>query len=124
MKRKSSKVIPALAFIASIFFAIFILLEFRNDYLAVAGAGIVMLISAYFLVDKIERDVFIKQQIEREYLDEKLEQTSQMISEKCDRIENVQKAIYAVSKTNLNDIKEETSEIKSDIKELISKTDD
>ena len=89
-KKRRSKSIYVLFFAAALFFSIYIINEFHYDYLAVAGAGAVLLISVYFLVDKFEHDRSYEREeinIEKEYWHEKLE-----------KIEKSQRAIYAALK--------------------------
>ncbi len=97
-KKRKSKMINILGFLASVFFAIFVLMEFRQDYWAVAGAGIVMLIQAYFLVNKIEEEIYEKHVRDMEDMDEKLQQVNDKIDEKCEKIDQMQKAVYVATK--------------------------
>lgn len=102
MKKRPTKKVPILCFIASIFFAAFVLMEFRSDYVAVGGAGIVLLIAAYFLVDRIEQDIYKKYERDRQDIHEKFEEMSHSMDEKWNRLEVILKGIYVVTKKGTN----------------------
>lgn len=112
-EKRNSKIIPTLCFIASIYFAAFVLIEFHADYLAVGGAGIVMLIAAYFLMNKIESDIYNKHLLEKEEDDLRLQEVLKKIDETSNRIETVQKAIYVVTKKGTENIEHRLDDIKS-----------
>ncbi|WP_312372740.1 hypothetical protein [Lachnoclostridium sp.] len=94
MKSKKSKVIYIIFFVAAAFFAAFILIEFHKDYLAVALAAVLMLIAAYFLVDKIEHDIYQKYQLDQCDFDDKFEQAMFEMKRNYTKIERLERAIY------------------------------
>ena len=112
-EKKHSKIVPTLCFIASVFFAAFILIEFHSDYLAVGGVGIVMLIAAYFLMSRIEYDIFKRQELEKQDNDIKFEEVYRKIDESSKRIETIQKAIYIVTKKGAENIEQKLSDIQN-----------
>lgn len=112
-EKKHSKIVPTLCFIASVFFAAFILIEFHSDYLAVGGVGIVMLIAAYFLMSRIEYDIFKRQELEKQDNDIKFEEVYRKIDESSKRIETIQKAIYVVTKKGAENIEQKLSDIQN-----------
>lgn len=97
MKNKKSKVIYIIFFVAAAFFAAFILIEFHKDYLAVALAAVLMLIAAYFLVDKIEYDIYQKYQLDQCDFDDKFEQAMFEMKRNYTKIEKLERAIYKAS---------------------------
>lgn len=110
-EKKKSKILPVLCFIASVFFAAFILVEFHNDYLAVGGVGIVMLIAAYFLMSRIEYDIFKKQEIEKLENDIRFQEVYNRIDETSNRMETLQKAIYVATKKGAENIEQKLDDI-------------
>jgi len=94
LKSKKSKVIYIIFFVAAAFFAAFILIEFHKDYLAVALAAVLMLIAAYFLVDKIEHDIYQKYQLDQCDFDDKFEQAMFEMKRNYTKIERLERAIY------------------------------
>lgn len=110
-EKKKSKILPILCFIASVFFAAFVLVEFHNDYLAVGGVGIVMLIAAYFLMSRIEFDIFKKQEIEKQENDMRFQEVYNKIDETSNRIETLQKAIYVATKKGTENIEMKLNDI-------------
>jgi len=94
LKSKKSKVIYIIFFVAAAFFAAFILIEFHKDYLAVALAAVLMLIAAYFLVDKIEHDIYQKYQLDQYDFDDKFEQAMFEMKRNYTKIERLERAIY------------------------------
>lgn len=113
--KKNSKIIPILFFIASVFFAAFILVEFHNDYLAVGGVGIVMLIAAYFLMSRIEFDIYKKQEFEKQVNDMRFQEVYKRIDETSNRIETMQKAIYVVTKKGTENIEQKLNDMQKNI---------
>lgn len=111
MKNKRIKVVYILFFIAAVFFAAFVLVEFRKDYLAVALAAIVMLIAAYFLVDKIERDIYERYDIDRQEIDEKIDEATGEIRKGNSKIDQLSEAILQASMKGLSDPKQKLSEL-------------
>lgn len=97
MKNRKSKVIYIIFFVAAAFFAAFILIEFHKDYLAVALAAVLMLIAAYFLVDKIEHDIYQKYQLDQCDFDDKFEQAMFEMKRNYTKIERLERAIYKAS---------------------------
>ena len=93
MRNKRTKALYILFFIAAVFFAAFVLAEFRGDYIAIALAGIVMLIAAYLLVDKIERDIYERYEIDKKDINDKLDENSQEIIINGNKIDRLQEAI-------------------------------
>lgn len=73
MKNKNTKVFYILFFIIAAFFAAFVLAEFRDDYIAIGLSAVVMLIAAYFLVDKIERDIYTRYEEQQNDMDQRLD---------------------------------------------------
>ncbi|MBE5961471.1 MAG: hypothetical protein E7256_08835 [Lachnospiraceae bacterium] len=110
-EKRKSKAINILGFLASVFFAAFILMEFRQDYWAVAGAGIVMLIQAYFLVNKIEEEIYAKHLNNMEEIDEKLQKVNDTIEEKYEKIDQMQKAVYVATKKGTEAIEDKVEDI-------------
>ncbi len=110
MKNKRIKAIYLVIFIASVFFAAFVLAEFRKDYLAVALAGIVMLIAAYFLVDKIERDIFERYDLEKRSFDDKMDEVTGEIRKGNNRIDLLSEAILQASMQGLTEPKQKFNE--------------
>lgn len=113
--KKNSKIVPTLFFIASVFFAAFILIEFHNDYLAVGGVGIVMLIAAYFLMSRIEFDIYKKQEFEKQENDMRFQEVYKKIDETSNRIETMQKAIYVVTKKGTENIEQKLNDMQKNI---------
>lgn len=97
MKNRKSKVIYIIFFVAAAFFAAFILIEFHKDYLAVGLAAVLMLIAAYFLVDKIEHDICQKYQLDQCDLDDKFEQAMFEMKRNYTKLERLERAIYKAS---------------------------
>ena len=57
MKKKGiAKTLYSLFFGASIFLAVFVLLEFRESYFAVAASAVVFLIAGYLFFDCLEKE--------------------------------------------------------------------
>lgn len=110
MKNKRIKALYMVFFIASVFFAAFVLAEFRKDYLAVALAAVVMLIAAYFLVDKIERDIFERYDLEKRSFDDKMNEVTGEIRRSNDRYDKLSEAIMQASMQGLTDPKQKLSE--------------
>lgn len=110
MKNRRLKVIYIIIFIAAVFFAAFVLVEFRKDYLAVALAAIVMLIAAYFLVDKIERDIYERYDLDRKGIDEKINEATGEMRKGYDKIDQLSEAILQASLKGLTDPKQKLSE--------------
>jgi hypothetical protein len=106
MKNKRIKVLYIVFFIASVFFAAFVLAEFRKDYLAVALAAIVMLIAAYFLVDKIERDIFQRYELDKRSFDDKMDEVTGEIRRGNDKIDFLSEAIMQASMQGLTEPKQ------------------
>lgn len=98
LKSRKSKVIYIIFFVAAAFFAAFILIEFHKDYLAVALAAVLMLIAAYFLVDKIEHDIYRKYQLDQCDLDDKFEQAMFEMKRNYTKLERLERAIYKAAK--------------------------
>lgn len=94
MKNRKSKVIYIIFFVAAAFFAAFILIEFHKDYLAVGLSAALMLIAAYFLVDKIEHDIYQKYQLDQCDFDDKFEQAMFEVKRNYTKIERLERAIY------------------------------
>lgn len=115
MKNKRIKVLYIIFFIAAIFFAAFVLAEFRRDYLAVGLAAVVMLIAAYFLVDKVERDIYDRYNLDKKEMDEKLGETTGEIRRGFDKIDKLSEAILEASLQGLTDPKEKLSELVDDL---------
>lgn len=118
MKGKKTKALYIIFFVAAVFFAAFVLAEFRKDYLSIALAGIVMLIAAYFLVDKIERDVYEKYELDKQDINQKFEETSETIQRGYDRIEQLQQAIVNASMQGLSDPQESFTKLLSQLEEV------
>jgi hypothetical protein len=97
LKNRKSKVIYIIFFVAAAFFAAFILIEFHKDYLAVALAAVLMLIAAYFLVEKIEHDIYQKYQLDQCDFDDKFEQAMFEMKRNYTKIEKLERAIYKAS---------------------------
>lgn len=130
MRDKRMKVLYILFFIASVFFAAFVLAEFREDYLAIALAAIVMLIAAYFLVEKIERDIYEKYEFERNDINGKLEEATNEVRKSNLKIEQLQKAIYNASldgfrkpDTKLQQLTQDLEEVEETLKKKESLLD-
>lgn len=110
-EKRNSIVIPTLCTIAAVYFAAFVLVEFHNDYLAVGGAGIVMLITAYFLISRIELDIHKKRELRKQKNDLRFDEVYKKIDETSNRIETIQKAIYVVTKKGTQNIENRLNDI-------------
>lgn len=117
-KRRSTIVVPMLSFVAAVFFATFIIIQFREDYSAVAGVGIVILIAAYFLIEKIEDNIHKKYEIDKDEIFLKFEEQSNFFNERCDRIEKIQKAIYLSSVSEKEFLDNKFSELKISLEKI------
>ena len=109
MKNRKSKVIYIIFFVAAAFFAAFILIEFRKDYLAVGLGAVLMLIAAYFLVDKIEHDIYQKYQLDQCDIDDKFEQAMFEMKRNYTKIERLERAIYKAAQKDEDEDEEEES---------------
>jgi hypothetical protein len=110
MKNKRIKALYIVFFIASVFFAAFVLAEFRKDYLAVALAAIVMLIATYLLVDKIEHDIFERYDLDKRSFDDKLEGVMGEIRRSNDKLDRLSEVIMQASMQGLNEPKQKFNE--------------
>lgn len=109
MKNRKSKVIYIIFFVAAAFFAAFILIEYRKDYLAVGLAAVLMLIAAYFLVDKIEHDIYQKYQLDQCDIDDKFEQAMFEMKRNYTKIERLERAIYKAAQKDEDEDEEAES---------------
>lgn len=123
MKNKRTKVLYIIFFIAAVFFAAFILAEFRKDYVAVALAAILMLIAAYFLVDKIEHDIYERYDADQKDINEKLGETVQVVTRGSKKIDQLQEAIINASLQGLSQPFEKLDELSGDFHEVEKKLD-
>lgn len=110
MKHKRIKVLYIIFFIAAVFFAAFVLAEYRKDYLAVGLAGVLMLIAAYFLVDKIEQDIYDKFDLNRLDLDDMLDRATGEIREGYSKIDQLSEAIMKASLQGISDPNQKISQ--------------
>jgi hypothetical protein len=115
MKNKRVKVLYIIFFIAAVFFATFVLVEFRKDYLAVALSAIVMLIAAYFLVDKIERDIYERYDLNKLDIDEKLDEATGEIRKGNEKINRLSEALLHASLQGLSDPKQKLNQFVEDL---------
>jgi hypothetical protein len=115
MKNKRVKVLYIIFFIAAVFFAAFVLVEFRKDYLAVALSAIVMLIAAYFLVDKIERDIYERYDLNKLDIDEKLDEATGEIRRGNEKINRLSEALLHASLQGLSDPKQKLNQFVEDL---------
>ncbi len=118
MRKKRTKVLYILFFIAAVFFAAFVLAEFRKDYLAIGLAGIVMLIAAYFLVDKIERDIYKRYEIDKKDITDRLDETSQEIIIYGNKIDRLQEAIMNASLQGLTNPQQKIMELQNSLTKI------
>lgn len=118
MRNKRTKALYILFFIAAVFFAAFVLAEFRGDYIAIALAGIVMLIAAYLLVDKIERDIYERYEIDKKDINDKLDENSQEIIINGNKIDRLQEAILNASLHGLTDPQQKITELSNNLAEV------
>ena len=118
MRKKRTKVLYILFFIAAVFFAAFVLAEFRKDYLAIGLAGIVMLIAAYFLVDKIERDIYKRYEIDKKDITDRLDETSQEIIIYGNKIDRLQEAIMNASLQGLTNPQQMIMELQDSLTKI------
>lgn len=118
MKNKRTKVLYIIFFIAAVFFAAFVLAEFRSDYIAIALAGIVMLIAAYFLVDKIERDIYERYEDDKRFINEKLDDTAQQIARSGNKIDQLQEAILNASLQGLTKPQDKLAELSKSLNDV------
>ncbi len=115
MINKRAKVLYILFFIAAVFFAAFVLVEFRKDYLAIGLAGIVMLIAAYLLVDKIERDIYARYEVDKKDIKDILGETSQEIIINGYKIDRLYEAIMNASLQGLTDPNQKIMELQDSL---------
>lgn len=118
MRKKRTKVLYILFFIAAVFFAAFVLAEFRKDYLAIGLAGIVMLIAAYFLVDKIERDIYRRYEIDKKDITDRLDETSQEVIIYGNKIDRLQEAIMNASLQGLTNPQQKIMELQNSLAKI------
>ncbi len=83
-KTGMAKTLYALFFGATIFFMLFVLLEFRESYFAVAASGVVFLIAGYLLLDCLQKE----------------KQKQEQMWESIKSVIEVQKALYVATKKN------------------------
>lgn len=118
MRNKRTKVLYILFFIAALFFAAFVLAEFRRDYLAIGLAGVVMLIAAYLLVDKIERDIYARYEIDKKDIRDRLDETSQEIIINGNKIDRLQEAIINASLQGLTNPQQKMIELQNSLTKI------
>lgn len=132
--KKKAKTFYTLFFLAAVFFAIFVLLELRSDYLTVIGAGVVVLISAYLLLDKISEENSAKNNSVKDNTEngaagadmakeicECIRQSNAEIAASISELEKINKAIYTVNKHANDEQTDEFAAIRTDIQSMIEK---
>lgn len=88
-KKKVLTEVFVLFFIAAVFMAVYVVIEMGNDWLAVLGGAVVLLIAAYLLVDYW---------LDGKQGNESEGRQSDRIIRRLDELEEVQKAMYTVIK--------------------------
>lgn len=111
--KKKSIIIPTLCFIGALFFAAFVLIEFHKDYLAVAGAGAVLLIATYFLVDKFEVNLLNTYESDKHNILKRVDDTTSNLEDKLNKVETIQKAIYVAINRETKLLEQELEQIKT-----------
>ena len=111
MNKNPKLKVPILCFIGAIFFSAFVLIEFHKDYIAVAGAGIVLLITAYFLVDKIENDLLKKYEKDHQNMLDKIDDTKRLLNDKSNEAQVIGKAVYVATNRGAKSIENELTQI-------------
>ena len=93
-KKKILTEVFVLFFIAAVFMAVYVVIEMGNDWLAVLGGAVVLLIASYLLIDY---------RLENVESDKGTDETESELVKRLDAQEEVQKAIYTVMKRGNND---------------------
>ena len=88
-KKKVLTEVFVLFFVAAVFMAVYVVIEMGNDWLAVLGGAVVLLIAAYLLVDY---------RLDSKSGTESDGRQSDRIIRRLDQLEEVQKAMYTVIK--------------------------
>ena len=88
-KKKVLTEVFVLFFVAAVFMAVYVVIEMGNDWLAVLGGAVVLLIAAYLLVDYW---------LDGKQGNESEGRQSDRIIRRLDELEEVQKAMYTVIK--------------------------
>ncbi len=96
-KKKLFTELFSLLFVAALVFMIYVLIEMRSSVLSVIGAGVVLLITAYLLIDFIMDNV-----LEKDNKFDLFPEADPVVS-RLNELESVQKALYTATKRNGSD---------------------
>lgn len=115
MKKKMSIIFYSLFFIASIIMETYCLLQLRDDLISLGGMSLVVLISAYLLIDSILGEI----------TKEKLSVNNNnfiidRIEKKLEDMENIQKAIYVSTKKSYSLLEERLADMENNIEDKLS----
>ena len=101
MKKKTNILIYILFFIAAFFIMLFVLLEFRNYYIAVAGAFVVLLVSSYLLFHRLIAGIHKGFADGAKEILLEIKDTKVTLGVQIEEVEKIQKAIYMASKKHI-----------------------
>lgn len=114
-KKRSSKIVHILFFIAALYFSIYILLNYdKTDMVSIVGSGVILLIASYFLFDKLQYEAERKKEIDEQKRNEENNEKLLALSE----ITKVQKASYMVLKRGSRILEEQMHLQLEEIKNL------
>lgn len=119
---EGKKIGVCMLFTASCFIAAFILIEFHNVYIAVAIAGVLLMISAYLLLSvmlskKVE-EWSKPEQEEEESPSNKEAEFREQIKTCLESIDRTQRAMFAMTKRSLEQYETDISAIESSLEKL------
>lgn len=116
MKRKINLIGFSLFFLLSIMIEMYCLLELRDDLITIVGMGIVVIISAFLLLD-----VIINETDKKNNNSKSENYDTSNLEKKLDELENIQKAIYVSTKKSYNLLDMKFSTLENDIEIHISR---
>lgn len=121
---ESKKIGVCMLFTASCFIAAFVLVEFHNVYIAVAIAGVLLMISAYLLLtvmlSKKTEEWSKPESEEEETPSNKDTEFREQIGTCLESIDRTQRAMFAMIKRNLEQHKTDISTIETSIEKLVT----
>jgi len=99
-KKFNISIFYILFFLAAVFLSGFVLLELREDFLAVLGSIAVLLISAYLLIDKLHEDILFYLSELKNGTKTTDETEKEKLAPYLDEIQKIEKATYTATKKN------------------------
>jgi len=99
-KKFNISIFYILFFLAAVFLSAFVLLELREDYLAVLGSVAVLLISGYLLVDKLHEDILFFMSELQKGSKPSDEPEKEKLAPYLEEIQKIEKASYTAVKKN------------------------